>query len=183
MKLFLSLPILFLTCLANASGPFQIQLTANDQAKLIAGISKIDYEFQSQEVIQEKPFQIIRKRYGLSDATQAFSIECSEETSFAWNNLSRNKKCTVSFSYEASRDGYIVSRDGFVTSFATAKITDPVLVQKLTKILQFQVKTDPFYFHTLEKVPFTHPQTGQKFELARLRIDCTQQSCEVMAIK
>lgn len=183
MQLFLSFSILFSINLAQAGGPFQIHLSEMDQAKLTSALARIDSAFQIEEVIQEEPYRVIRNRYIFLDESQAFSMECSEESSFQWNKLTRNKMCTIRFNYEASREGYIESRDGFVASFATAKITDALLVQRLTQVFSRPGMPAPFYFHTLETMPFTHPQSGQKFQVPRLRIDCKQDVCEVMAIK
>lgn len=177
---------LFLTS-ASYGQTFQIQLTENDQSELTKELSKIDFKYRSEELVdKDLPTWHVVKKYNFLNSNSAFYINCSEEF---WNAsvVGINRKCDVGFNYETSSNEISV-HDGFMSAFAIAEIKDFTLSKDLYKTIGNGVSPVVF-FSSSEQIVLTHPATGEKFSAFRLRIECKRDtsykaySCQVSAVK
>ena len=178
--------VTLLTSMAFAE-PIKIILTEPDQRSLTKELSKIDLHHRSEEIIQENPFRIVRKKYEFLDKTEAFFIHCLED--FAdFSVVSENAHCEIEFNSDLSQVGRIEIHDGFMPAFVIAEIKDPAIAKVLYESIGNGVGRNVF-FSTEEELVFTHPSTGEKFYEPKIRIDCQRDDkylnigCSISAVK
>jgi len=166
---------------------FKISLTTNDQSRLIKEMSKLDYKYRSEEVINDNLSSYTLKKYDFLNENRTFFINCSEKFQLG-SPLGADQKCEIGFNYALSEIDSINTHDGFLENFAIAEIKDVYIARDLYKTIGNEVNPSVF-FQSTELVTFTHPTTGKLFPAARLRIDCKRDTsykvynCLVSAVK
>jgi len=181
------LSFLFLSIYSYADA-FKIPLNDFDQAKLTAQMSKLDYKYRSEEVInQNLPNWFLLKKYNFLTPNSAFYINCSEEFHQPMSTVGINQKCEIGFNYGLSSSDLLDAHDGFIDKFAIAEIKDQSLSRDLYNSFNIQNLENNFF--SKEQLTFTHPVTGNNFLAFRLRIACKRDatfesfSCIVYATK
>lgn len=186
LGLFLLISILYSSI--SFAEAFKIPLNSFDQYKLTNDLSKIDFKYRSEEIINENtPAWYVLKKYNYLNDSQAFYINCSEKF-HAGSAVGSNKKCEIGFNYALSSVDSLNVHDGFMENFAIAEIKDKKLARDLYKSLGNGVSPTINFFSN-EQLSFTHPTTGEKFTMFRLRIECKRDasykdfSCNVYSVK
>lgn len=158
----------------TVNAQISIPLDSYDQRRLTKELSRIDFQYKTEEIIQEQPQRIIKKTYSYLSESDAFYLNCSEKfIAGAVNGI--GAECKIGFNYEASSAGYIVSQNGFISDFAIAEINHADTAKILYKTIGNG--TSPVVsFVSNEQLMLTHPETGNKFMAFRLRIECKRDS-------
>jgi hypothetical protein len=177
-----------LACSSSFAESFKIPLNDFDQSRLTNEMAKIHYKYKSKEVINENtPSWYVLKKYNYLNDSQAFYINCSEEF-HGGSAFGVFKKCEVGFDYSLSSVDSVNVHNGFMENFAIAEIKDQTLARDLYNSLGNGV-SPTINFFSKEQLSFTHPTTGNKFSVFRLRIECKRDdsyknfACTVYTVK
>lgn len=167
---------------------FKIPLNSFDQSQLSQEMVKLDYNYKTEEVIDENnPNWYVLKKYNYLSSSGAFYINCSEKF-YDGSIVGIDRKCEVGFDYSLSSVDSINVHNGFMPNFAIAEIKDQTLARDLYKSIGNGV-SPTVNFLSDEQLSFAHPTTGNKFSVYRLRIECKRDesyknfACTVYAVK
>ena len=169
------------------AAPVNIALSEGDQQRLAKELSRIDFEYRSEEVDQSVPYPLVHRYYNYLNVTHAFSIGCHEQF-LNHSTIGTRGRCSILFESDLSSEESISVRDGFLPELLIAKIKDSRLAGVLYRTIGNGTSPKVF-FTSREEVSLTHPATGQRVRAFRLRIDCERNqeftvfSCSISAVK
>ena len=150
--------------------PILVNLNSEDQLQLARVLARLPSGNRREELDQTGTAPVLHKYYNFLDVRYGFSAGCHEQF-IAPFIVPRVTECSVLINEHPTISGPVILRPGFMQGLVIAEVNDSNLAKTLFQALA-QTANNRAIFHSQEQVSLVHPNTRQRFNAFRLRIEC-----------